>query len=119
MLKRKRTYDIIVPVYGALSYLRQCINSILENTKNPYNLVIVDDGNSPIIKEYLRTIKSARIITNRKNSGWFKSCNIGIENTENDVVLLNSDTMVTEGWLERMDRCAYSSSRIGMVNPQQ
>ena len=117
MLKRKRTYDIIIPVYGVLPYLGQCVNSIVKNTKHPYNLVIVDDGNTPIIKEYLRTIKSARIITNRKNLGWLKSCNIGIENTENDVVLLNSDTMVTEGWLERMDRCTYSSSRIGMVNP--
>jgi len=115
--EKKRTYDIIVPVYGALSYLRQCVNSILKNTKHPYNLVIVDDGNSPIIKEYLRTIKSARIITNKKNLGWLKNCNIGIENTENDVVLLNSDTMVTERWLEKMDRCAYSDSRIGMVNP--
>lgn len=117
MSEKEKTYDIIISVYGALSYLRQCINSVLKNTKHPYNLIIVDDGNSPIIKEYLRTIKSARIITNKKNLGWFNSCNIGIENTENDVVLLNSDTMVTEGWLEKMDRCVHSSSRIGMVNP--
>jgi len=115
--EKERMYDIIIPVYGALPYLRQCVNSTLKNTKHPYNLVIIDDGNNPIIKEYLRTIKSARIITNEKNLGWLKSCNIGIENTENDVVLLDSDTMVSEGWLERMDRCAYSDSRIGMVNP--
>ena len=117
MSKKKRTYDIIIPVSRALPYFRQCINSILENTRYPYNLVIVDDGSSPIIKEYLRTISSARIITNEKNLGWFKSCNIGIGSTENDVVLLNSHTLVTEGWLEKMDRCAYSSSKIGMVNP--
>ena len=117
MSEKKRTYDIIVPVYGALPHLRQCINSVMENTKYPYNLVIVDDGSNPIIKEYLRTIKSARIITNKKNLGWLKSCNIGIENSKNDVVLLNSDTLVTEGWLEKMDRCACSDSRIGMVNP--
>ena len=115
--EKQRKYDIIIPVYWALPYVRQCVNSIVKNTKHPYNLVIIDDGNGPIIKEYLRTIKSARIITNRKNLGWLKSCNIGIENTENDIVLLNSDTMVTEGWLEKMDRCAYSSSRIVMVNP--
>jgi len=115
--ENKRIYDVVVPVYGALPYLRQCINSILENTKYPFNLVIIDDGNSPIIKEYLRTIKSGRIITNKENLGWLKSCNIGIENTKNDVVLLNSDTLVTERWLEKMDRCAYSSSKIGMVNP--
>ncbi|MDH5662081.1 MAG: glycosyltransferase [Elusimicrobiota bacterium] len=117
MSEKERTYDIIIPVYGALPYLRQCINSVLKNTKRPYNLVIVDDGSNPIIKEYLRTIKSARIITNKKNLGWLKSCNIGIENSKNDVVLLNSDTLVTKGWLEKMDRCAYSDSRIGMVNP--
>jgi len=49
MLKRKRTYDIIIPVYGALPYLRQCVNSIVKNTKYPYNLVIIDDGNSPTL----------------------------------------------------------------------
>ena len=117
MLERKRTYDIIVPVYGALPYLEQCINSILKNTKHPYNLIIIDNGNDPFRKEYLRTIKSAQIITDSKNSGWAKSCNMGIENGENDVVLLNSDTLVTKGWLEKMDRCAYSDSRIGTVNP--
>jgi len=115
--EKRTTYDIIVPVHGALPYLRQCINSVLKNTNHPYRLLIVDDGNGPIIKEYLRTIKSARIITNEKISGWLESCNIGIENSKNDVVLLNSDTMVTGGWLEKMDRCAYSDSRIGMVNP--
>jgi len=115
--EKGKTYDIIIPVYRALPYLRQCINSVLKNTRHPYNLVIVDDGNNPIIKEYLRTISSARIITNSKNLGWLRSCNIGIENTENDVVLLNSDTLVTEGWLEKMDRCVYTDSRIGMVNP--
>ncbi len=87
MSEKRRTYDIIIPVYGALPYLRQCINSVLENTKHSYNLDIVDDGNSPIIKEYLRTIKSARIITNRKNLGWLKNWNIGIQNTENDVAM--------------------------------
>jgi len=115
--EKQRKYDIIIPVYEGLPYLRQCINSVLKNTKHPYNLVIVDDGNNPIIKEYLRTIKLTRIITNKENLGWLKSCNMGIEDTENDVVLLNSDTMVTERWLEKMDRCAYSDSRIGMVNP--
>ena len=115
--EKERTYDIIIPVYGALPYLRQCIKSVLKNTKHPYNLVIVDDGNDPIIKEYLRTIKSARIVTNEKNLGWLKSYSIGIENSNNDVVLLKSDTMVTKGWLEKMDRCAYSDSSIGMVNP--
>jgi len=115
--EKKRTYDIIIPVYGALPYLEQCINSILKNTRHPYSLIIIDDGNGPLIKEYLRTIKSARIITNKKNLGWLKSCNMGIENCENDVVLLNSDTIVTQGWLEKMDRCAHSDSRIGMVNP--
>ena len=117
MLEKKRTYDIIIPVYGALPYLEQCINSILKDTKHPYNLIIIDDGNDPLMKEYLRTIKSARIIANDKKLEWVKSCNIGIENSENDVVLLNSDTLVTEGWLEKMDRCAYSDSRIGVVNP--
>jgi len=117
LAEEKRTYDIIIPVYGALPYLEQCIKSILKNTKHPYNLIIIDDGNAPLIKEYLRTIKSARIITNKKNLGWLKSCNIGIENSENNVILLNSDTLVTEGWLEKMDRCAHSDSRIGMVNP--
>ena len=87
MSEKRRTYDIIIPVYEALPYLRQCINSVLENTKHPYNLVIVDDGSSPIIKEYLRTIKSARIITNGKNLEWLKSWNIGIQNTENDVAM--------------------------------
>ncbi len=35
----------------------------------------------------------------------------------NDVLLLNSDTEVADGWLERMQRAAYSAPDIGTVTP--
>jgi len=36
---------------------------------------------------------------------------------QNDVVLLNSDTVVTSGWLEKLRRCADSDPRIGTITP--
>ena len=37
--------SVIIPVYKAEPYLRRCINSILEQTFDDFELILVDDGN--------------------------------------------------------------------------
>ena len=44
--------------------------------------------------------------------------NRGMALGQNDVVLLNSDTVVTPGWLEKLRRCADSDARIGTISQQ-
>jgi GT2 family glycosyltransferase len=52
-----------------------------------------------------------------RNLGFIGTVNRGFAETSGDVVLLNSDTIVTHGWLAKMVACAESDPRIATITP--
>jgi glycosyltransferase involved in cell wall biosynthesis len=58
------------------------------------------------------------VLRNPANLGFVASVNRGMSHLpDHDPVLLNSDTEVPPGWLQRMQQCAYSAADIGTVTP--
>ena len=112
---------IIVPIYNAYDDVKKCVESVFNNTKIPFELILIDDNSTDDrISEFLDTIKekeNVKIIQNKENKGFVKNVNLGISNSKNDVVLLNSDTIVTDKWLQKLVITAYSNPRIGTVTP--
>lgn len=114
--------DIIIPIYNAYEELTRCIDSIWKWTDLSNNRLILINDMSPDerIREYLDQIdkKNVIVIHNEKNKGFSANINIGMEQSqENDVILLNSDTVVTKNWVEKIKACAYSDSMIATVTP--
>lgn len=115
--------DIIIPIYNAYEDLVQCVSSIQTNLAgNSYRLILINDSSpDPRITPYLNkiAIEDDRIICliNESNLGFVKTVNKGMSFSTNDVVLLNSDTIVTQGWLAKLIACAYSSELIATVTP--
>ena len=54
---------------------------------------------------------------NKSNVGFVKTANIGMQNSTKDVILLNSDTIVTHNWGKKIRNCAYSDRCIATVTP--
>lgn len=114
--------DIIIPIYNAAEDLKICLESIYKYTDLSKNRLILINDNSPDpqIKEILseQTKENVIVINNEKNQGFSANINLGMRQSEyNDVLLLNSDTIVTKNWIEKIVRCAYSSQEIGTVTP--
>lgn len=113
--------SIIIPVFNALEDFKLCIESVLKHTKITYELIIVNDcSTDPRVNEYLSTFSNDTrfsIIENESNKGYVESVNVGINASQYDVVLLNSDTIVTHRWLQKLRAAAYSNSKIGTVTP--
>lgn len=115
--------DIVVPVHNGLTHVRDCLTSILEGSAGvSFSLILVDDCSDDVTAAYLRELarENSRIILhrNKTNEGFVRSCNTGIRlGTAPYVVLVNSDVIVTPGWLSRMIRCAESDPLIASVNP--
>ena len=65
----------------------------------------------------MEKIAHVNVIRNPENKGFVKSCNIGMQNSVGDIVLLNSDTIVTPKWLQKLVIAAYSDEKIGTVTP--
>lgn len=114
--------DIIIPVYNAPLELKECVDSLLIHTELINNKIIIinDCSPDPKVNEYLHSISGIEgiiILQNEKNQGFVGTVNRGMEYSTNDVVLLNSDTVVTEKWLQQMKNVAYSDVDIATVTP--
>lgn len=114
--------DIIIPIYNAFDELVRCIDSVEKWTDLEKNRLILINDNSPDgrIAEFLDQISKKNIIVihNRENKGFSANINIGmLQSEDNDVILLNSDTVVTHKWVEKIVACAYSDRTIATVTP--
>lgn len=115
--------DIIIPVYKGLEETKRCIESVMASTHPQSARVIVIDDASPdgALSSYLQDLTLERRITvqhNARNLGFVATANHGLRmHPDRDVVLLNSDTRVASGWLERLASAAYASRNIGTVTP--
>lgn len=88
-------YSIIIPVYKVEKYLRQCVDSVLTQTLDDYEIILVDDGSpdgSPVIcDEY--AAKDGRVkVIHKKNGGLSSARNAGLDVAEGEyVIFLDSD----------------------------
>lgn len=117
-----QTVDIVVPVYRGEAETRACVESVLAaRLQTPHEVVVIDDASpEPAVSAWLRTLASAGRITlvaHAANRGFVATANEGMAmHPGRDVVLLNSDTEVADGWLDRLAAHA-KDERVGTVTP--
>lgn len=113
--------SIIVPIYNAYEDTKRCVESVLKNSTKDYELILINDCSTDIrIEKLLESYKNypmIKVINNSSNKGFVGTVNVGLKNSEHDVILLNSDTIVTNRWLEKLTIAAYSNEWIGTVTP--
>jgi GT2 family glycosyltransferase len=111
--------DVIVPIYNGLDETKTCIDSLLNCENNfEYRIILINDHSpNEEINNLLEHIDSNKVfvLRNEKNLGFVKTVNKGMRFSENDVILLNSDTIVTNYWIDKLNRAAYSNEKIGTV----
>lgn len=113
-----RKTSIIILTYNHLDLTKDCIESIRKYTKKgTYQIIVVDNASTDDTKKYLQKQKDILKIYNKENKGFPIGCNQGIQlsSKENDILLLNNDTIVTTNWLSNLKTCLYSNARIGAV----
>ena len=118
---RTEVVDVVVCVHNAFEDVRRCLSSLIANTLPPYRIIIVDDGSTEPTRDYLAAFAAAQgatLIRNQQARGYTFAANQGMRASDAPwVVLLNSDTIVTFGWLDRMVDLAARDSRTGVVGP--
>jgi GT2 family glycosyltransferase/glycosyltransferase involved in cell wall biosynthesis len=114
--------DVIVPVFDGYAETLRCIYSVLAAAvETEFEVWVVDDAspNRPLA-EALRQLAAAQRINlfrNPENRGFVRSCNFAMRlHPGRDVVLLNADTEVFAGWLDRL-RAAALQPNVGTVTP--
>jgi GT2 family glycosyltransferase/glycosyltransferase involved in cell wall biosynthesis len=128
---RDLAVDIVIPVFRGFEDTRRCLHSLLRDPQSvagvdadhpALRIVVVDDASpEPRLSRYLRRLATRGLITlikNERNLGFVASVNRGIQHAgARDVVLLNSDTEVPSGWLQRLAAHAYAHPNVATVSP--
>jgi GT2 family glycosyltransferase len=111
--------SIIIPVHNQLEYTKICLDALARHTIGvPLELIVVDNGSRDGTAEFLADCRTARVLTNPSNRGFPAAANQGIAAARGSVlVLLNNDTVVTEGWLEHLEKALGVSPDTGMAGP--
>ncbi|MFM8320837.1 MAG: glycosyltransferase [Chloroflexota bacterium] len=113
--------DVVVCVHNALPDVQACLAALLAHTPPPFSLVLVDDGSEPQTAVWLdqfAVAHPAQLLRNAQARGYTCAANQGLRAAQGEfVVLLNSDTIVAAGWLDRLLACARSDPHTGLVGP--
>lgn len=74
-------FSIIIPAYNAEKYISQCLKSVINQTYDNYEAIVIDDGSTDrtgiILDKFSRKYKSIKVI-HQSNSGVFQSRKNGI-----------------------------------------
>mgnify|MGYP000258116899 CR=1 FL=1 len=118
--------DIIIPVFNAPRDAIACLESVLKNTRaGTARITLIDDASiDPRVGEWLEGLERKSvcplpltILRNPENLGFVGTVNRAMALSDHDVVLLNSDTLVTPGWLDQLVECANSDPQTATVTP--
>src|SRR2546422_1366746 len=113
--------SVIIVTWNAKRIVRECLESLGNDTKDPNTEIIVvdnasSDGTPQLIREHFPQLKLRQ---NDTNLGFSRANNIGIRlSTGKYVCLLNSDVVVPPGCLEKMVRYMEQHPDIGLLGPK-
>ncbi|WP_338604728.1 glycosyltransferase [Desulfoferula mesophila] len=117
----RRAIDIVVCVHDALDDVRRCLDSVAaKRAGDRQKLILIDDGSGPETADYLRGFARGKDwVTLRRNEaarGFSGAVNQGLVLSSGELVIaLNSDTVVTDGWAEKMADAVFSTPGAGLV----
>ena len=99
--------SVIVPIYNVEKYLEKCINSLLSQTLEDIQIILVNDGSKDnsgnIAKEYEKNNKDRVIYVEKENGGLSDARNYGIKYATGDfIAFLDSDDYIEKNAYEEM-----------------
>lgn len=122
-MKTSRLPTVIIPIHNAPEELEVCLASLKRTIPLESEVLLLDDASDdprvqPLLHRWLgRAGPAWRLERQVRNLGFVGTVNRGMEMTQRHVVLLNSDTVLTPGWLEGMQRCLASDPLIATATP--
>lgn len=114
-----RLASIIIVNWNTRAITRRCVEAVRRCTPEPHELILVDNGSRDGSPEELRSLEGpdTRALLLPENLGFAGGANRGIALARGDAIcLLNSDTLVTKGWLRALQE-ALRRPGAGLAGP--
>lgn len=108
--------SIIIVNWNTRRITLKCINSVIENTTIPYEIIVIDNCSTDGSQEALENMSLVKLIKNDANVGFAKANNQGMLVALGDVILLlNSDTIILGNAIDESYRILKSDPSVAMV----
>lgn len=103
----KELISIIIPTYNVEKYIRECLNSILNQTYTNFELIVIDDHSTDntinIIKDIAKIDKRIKLFINEKTEGCAFSRNLGLKLYKGKyIAYIDADDFVARDYLEKL-----------------
>lgn len=115
--------DVVVPIYNAREDVERCINSVLRHASGDWRLLLVDDCSTDaalvdFLKRAAEQHERVEYLRNEVNGGFVVTANRGMRAAAGrDVLLLNSDTIVTPRFIDKHIECVHADETTGIATP--
>lgn len=116
-------YSVIILAFNGLVHTVRCLQSLIQFAPScGWEIIVVDNASSDGTRAWLQAFAEQhpdiiRLVLNEENHGFSRGCNDGALVAQGEwLCFLNNDTVVTQGWLERLQVCAEETG-AGMVGP--
>ena len=84
--------SVVIPTYNRINLLERAVNSVIRQTKNAFEIIVVDDGSDDNSSEMVKQKFGSVILVRQENCGVSAARNRGIEISKGDwIALLDSD----------------------------
>ena len=104
--EKTKKLTVVVPVYNVQNYLIECVNSIMKQTYNNLEIIIIDDGSTDKSGKICDRLakKDCRIkVIHKKNEGVSKSRNLGIKLSTGELItFIDADDFLEKNMFENM-----------------
>jgi GT2 family glycosyltransferase/MoaA/NifB/PqqE/SkfB family radical SAM enzyme/glycosyltransferase involved in cell wall biosynthesis len=114
--------SLVIPNWNGINYLKECLSSVFSSEgfiDGQNEVLVVDDGSTDNSVDFIKThFPRVRLIRNKRNKGFAFTCNRGVKAASNEiVVLINNDIILTKGFLKPLIRHLANES-VFAVTPK-
>ena len=119
--------DVVMPVFNALEDVQNALQALVQATTTArLHVYVVDDGSDPDTARWLKRACTElgndrvtfTLLRHGENLGYTRAINTGLrQGSASFVVTLNSDTIVTPYWADRLLACLQSDDKLGIAGP--
>lgn len=107
--------SVIVPVYNVQDYIEKCLDSLINQTLEQLEVIVIDDGSTDktglIVDEYQNKYKSKIKVIHKKNEGVSIARNVGLEKATGEYIgFLDSDDWVNYDMYEKLYKLAIKDN---------
>ena len=112
-----KTVSVIIPAYNRAHYIREAIESALQQSHRPLEIIVVDDGSTDETPQILATYSEPVRVFRQVNQGVAAARNLGVSHARGEyVAFLDSDDLWHPEKLEKQIERFEADPELGLVH---